>query len=426
MRLIARLSPFWAVVVLLVGLTLPQSLLALPIAAAGVGTVPALVVLAAIGGLMSVSLAAETEALARDREFRSGGGFYSAFVVRYLGVEAAAVPTALAALRTGLSVLAGYVGLSVTLAQLTGAPRVMWGLLTIAALTVVLIRGGVRTRAAAAALIGVGCLALLAVIGAIAAAHGTAHNLTSSGTHGARAFGDLLGLVLILYLGSVYVLQVAREDLPSDPGGRALIAGTAAGTVLTTAIAAVWLVAVSSALPAAKLVGESGTVLGPLASRYGVAVTVLATALSLLLLGLGTERAAVAFMDLVAERMPRPRLVPVLAPAAICVLGEALLELGEVSFSGVFNAAGIAANVVLGLAVPVLLVRASRRSDEPAPAVRVPLIGRRGVARVLLVGDALLLAALATVLADGAVERVAAAIALAGLATVVWLSRRDL
>ena len=191
------------------------------------------------------------------------------------------------------------------------------------------------------------------------------------------------------------------------------------------AIAAVWLVAVSSALPAAKLAGQSGTVLGPLANRYGVGVTVPATALSLLLLGLGTERAAVAFVDLVAERMGGRRLVPVLAPVAICVLGEVLLELGEVSFSGVFNAAGIAANVVLGLAVPVLLVRASRRSDEPAPGARVPLIGRRWFARLLLIADALLLLALATVLADGVVERVAAAIALAGLATVVWLSRGE-
>ena len=218
-EVIGRLSPFWAVVVMLVGLTVPQSLLALPIAAAGVGTVPALIVLAVIGALMTLSLAAETEALARDREFRTEGGFYSAFVARYLGASAASVPTALAALRTGLSVLAGYVGLSVTLAALTGAPRVMWGLLTIAALTIALVRGGVRTRAAAAALIGVACLALLGIIGAIAASHGHAHNLASSGTPGARAFGDLLGLVLILYLGSVYVLQVAREELPRIPAG---------------------------------------------------------------------------------------------------------------------------------------------------------------------------------------------------------------
>jgi amino acid permease len=93
---IARLSPFWRVVATLVGLTIPQSLLALPIAAAGVGTVPALLVVAGVGALMSLSLAGETEALVRDGEFLRTGGFYGKLVARYLGMRAASVPTGLA------------------------------------------------------------------------------------------------------------------------------------------------------------------------------------------------------------------------------------------------------------------------------------------------------------------------------------------
>jgi type IV secretory pathway VirB3-like protein len=37
-RLFARLPPLWAVVALFVGLTLPQALLGLPVAAAAVGS----------------------------------------------------------------------------------------------------------------------------------------------------------------------------------------------------------------------------------------------------------------------------------------------------------------------------------------------------------------------------------------------------
>jgi hypothetical protein len=43
-RQIARLPPLWAVVVLFVGLTLPQALLGRPIAAAGIGALPTLAV----------------------------------------------------------------------------------------------------------------------------------------------------------------------------------------------------------------------------------------------------------------------------------------------------------------------------------------------------------------------------------------------
>jgi hypothetical protein len=422
-RVIDRLSPFWAVVVTLVGLTVPQSLLALPIAASGVGTAGAVAVLAVIGVLMSLSIAAEMEALARDRDFRTTGAFYGRLVSHYLGARAASVPAALAALRTGMSVLAGYIGLCVTLASLTGVPRGVWGVLTIVLLAVVLVRGGVRTPAAVGALIGLACLPLLAIIAVVALAHGHLGNLSSPSTVRASAFGDLLGLVLILYLGSVYVVQVARDRLSSDPGGRGLIAGSAVATMVTTGIAAGWLVAVASALPSSQLAGETGTVLGPLGERFGAVVVVPSVVLSLLLLGLGTERAAVVLMDLVHERLPERRLAPVLAPIVICVLGEVLLDLGEVSFSGVFNAAGIVANVVLGLVVPLLLLAVSRRTGELAPGLRVPLLGRRPIRIGLLVCDALLLLALATVLGNSGTERVAAVIALAAMAAVLWLSR---
>lgn len=425
-RIFGRLPPLSAVAALLVGLTMPQSLLALPIAAAQVGILPALGLLAVIGVAMSICIAGEMEALARDGDFRTGGGFFGRLVERYLGPRAASIPTALAALRTGMSVLAGYVGICTTLAELTDLPRLGWGLLTIVVLAVVLWRGGVRTPAAVGALIGLVCLLVLIVIGAIALAHGESRNLETAPGLSGSAVGGLLGLVLILYMGSVYAVEVAREVLPGDPRGRALIAGGAVGTLLTTVIAAAWLVATTAALAPGRLEGEVGTVLGPLAAETGPAVTVLGVVLTLLLLGLGTQRASVALMDLVDERLPGRRLLPVLAPLAICLLGELLLDLGAVSFTAIFNAAGIAANVVLGLAVPPLLLAASRRSGDLEPGLRVPLLARGPVLAGLLLADGLLLVALATVLADGTLLRVVALGALGALAAFVWLGVRSL
>ena len=86
-RQIARLPPVWAVVVLFVGLTLPQALLGLPIAAAGIGALPALAIVVVVGALMTLASAAEAEAIVRDREFREGGGYFGRIVERPWSVD---------------------------------------------------------------------------------------------------------------------------------------------------------------------------------------------------------------------------------------------------------------------------------------------------------------------------------------------------
>jgi hypothetical protein len=311
----------------------------------------------------------------------------------------------------------------VTLDALTGLPRQLWGAVTIVALATLLVHGGMRIPATLGATMGLVCLPLLAAIAAIAIAHGDTANLDAPDALSTEAFGGFLGLILILYMGNVYMVQVARETLPRDSDGRGLIAGCALGTVLMTSIAGGWLVATSAALDPRRLGSEVGTVLGPLADEAGIAVIVLGALLTLLLLGLGIERAAVAVMDLVAERVAGGRTLPVIAPLVVCLVGEGLLEAGEISFAGVFNAAGIAANVVLGLAMPLLLVQASRRTGDLEPGVSVPLAGRRSVVIGMVSADVLLLVALATVLEDGPVVRAAAVAALGALGTMVWLAR---
>jgi hypothetical protein len=84
----------------------------------------------------------------RDGDFRRHGGYFGKLVQRYLGARAAAAPSLLAGLRTTLSVLGAYIGLSVSLHALTGLPRVLWGALAFTVLAVMLLRGGLRIPAA--------------------------------------------------------------------------------------------------------------------------------------------------------------------------------------------------------------------------------------------------------------------------------------
>ncbi len=425
-RAFDRLPPLVSVVAMFVGLTLPQALLGLPVAAAAIGPLPALGVLLAVGAVMTVAAAAEAEALVRDAEFRRQGGFFGRLVQRYLGTAATILPDGLAGLRTSISVLGAYVGFAVTLSALTGLPRPLWGGVALLALAALLLRGGLRITPALGAALGLICLPPLVAICVLAVVHGGG-GLTPLSDFSAASLGGVVGLAVMLYISNVYVVRIAAVSLPRDPGGRSLVLGSALGTVAMTALAAVWLLACSAALVPAELEGEVGTVLGPLADSAGPAVAVLGAVLTVLLLGLGMERTSIAVMKLLAERLPptRQRLA-ILAPLAICLLGEALLGAGAVSFSAIFGVAGIATNVLLAIALPLLLLLAARAGGDlrPGRGAVLPLFGAPAAAWAVVLLAALLLAGFATVLADTVLLRVAALVSLAALATTVALARR--
>jgi hypothetical protein len=168
-------------------------------------------------------------------------------------------------------------------------------------------------------------------------------------------------------------------------------------------------------------------VLGPLADQTGAAVAVVGTALTVLLLGLGIERTSIAVMNLTAESLPdRSRALAPLAPLVVCLIGEGLLAADAVSFSAILGVAGIATNVFLALAVPLLLLLAARRSGDlrPGRGAVVPLFGSPLGVWSLVGAAGVLLFLFATVLSDKALLHAAAVLSLVALAVTVVLARR--
>lgn len=413
------------VALLFTGLVLPQAILGLPVAAAAVGPIPTLAILAAAGLVMALAAASEAESLVRDGEFRAGGEYFGKLVERYLGAGATAIPNLLAGLRTSMSVLASYVGISLTLAALTGVPRTVWGALTIIAVAALLSRGGLNIPFRIGAWLGLSCLPFLAVIAGIVALQGGGDLATPTGVDGAD-IGLVGGVIVMLYISNVYMVGIARESLPVRPDGRDLIVGSAVGTLAVTVIAGLWLLACSSALDPTGLAAETGTVIGPLAERSGLVVTVLGFILTMLLLGLGIERTSVAVMRLAAERMPEPsRRWALLAPIAVCLFGEGLLAADAVSFSGIFGVAGVTTNIFLAIAVPALLLLAARRTGDLPAGARVPIAGRPIPTAILVGAAAVLLVGYATVIADDGLIRAGSVVALAALVATCVLAIRS-
>lgn len=114
----------------------------------------------------------------------------------------------------------------------------------------------------------------------------------------------LLGTALGAYFGHPNMVNAASLILRRDPSARGLIWGSAAAVVVSMGIYSLWVLAVNGTVPPAQLLGQSGTVLGPLATQIGPMVHVLGVILAVILFGTSSVRASFIISNLVRERLP--------------------------------------------------------------------------------------------------------------------------
>jgi len=241
--------------------------------------------------------------------------------------------------------------------------------------------------------------------------------------------GAALGVILMQYIGSVYLVGIQRQAAERDPDASTLAAGAFVGTVIVTVIVGFWLVGVSAAVPAADLAGTKGTAIGPLADQVGPAMGVLGGTASVLLLGMSINRGSIAVHALTLERLTRwsGRGRTVLAGVPVVLIfavAEATLDLGDASFSSVLTIAGVVTNVLVGIAVPMLIVMAARRRGELVPPRVWAWVGWRGLAWALVAASLAALVVVGLFVWDDWASRAAAlAMAVLGAVTVVWAVR---
>ncbi len=315
------LSPFWLTFGLTVAFSFSQAFLALPTGIAPLGAGPGVILVVAIGLVNVLTMVCMAEACARSGDFRYGRAFLGRLVVNYLGTEASAFFSATTAIRTFLVMLAGTIGLGLTLATFTGIRAEAW--------MVILVLGELYylSRKSAAAtittmffLIALNLLCF-AAIAALALGRLEAGNLLYMRVPwvvGEPVQPELLrlvvGVVMMAYIGHVYVVQCAKIVLPRDPSARALIQGSVAGTLVLIAVFVVWVLAVNGAVDPELLAREAGTALAPLARRIGLTIQVLGTVLVVLLLGMSCLRTSTVLFNLVQERLPARLRVAVTLP----------------------------------------------------------------------------------------------------------------
>lgn len=344
---------------LTLALSLPQGMLALPIAVARVGLVAGLLTLAVVGLLNVVTVVWTARLVARSHASARPPPSLSALAAQQLGPSGRALAIGSSATLFFLALLASLVGLGRSLAALTQGPA------PALALGVGLLVLGVAQRQTALGvrlLGGLGCVAvvLLGVIILLV----LPQLRPSTPLPGTGSPLLMLGVSQMLFFAPMLVPAVAQQGAATDADKRALVLGSAAGVAAGALLAGLWAVAVVGVIPPAQLAAASGTAI-PLLGEAVPAAKALALLLELLLLGLTALRCACILRTLTAEHMPvarrwRPASAAQLPALAALALAVAALLHGAVSFTVLIAIAGGAAASLLSLVLPALLTYAER------------------------------------------------------------------
>jgi len=308
---IDALPPFWLTFLLTIAFSFSQAFLALPTGVATMGAIPGVALVVGIGLVNVLTMACMAESCARSGDFRYGKAFLGRLVTGYLGAEASLVYSVIAALRTFLVMLAGSIGIALTLATSTGIRSEVWiAVVAVGELYYLSRKSQTLTITTMLALVAANLSLFVLIMGLTLGQVDPAMLLrvpvSSIGGRGvdAAALKLALGVIVMLYIGHVYIIQCAKIVLPRDPSARSLIQGSVAGTIVLVGIFSTWVLAVNGVVPAGRLARELGTALPPLAERVGPTVSVLGSALVILLLGMSCLRTCTVLFNLVQERLP--------------------------------------------------------------------------------------------------------------------------
>jgi amino acid permease len=403
-----HLPPFWSVFALTLTETVGASILALPIALAGVGPIVGILLLVVLGLVNMLTIAAISEAIVRNGSFRYGHAFLGRLVADYLGGAASIILAPALFVLLFLALVAFYVGIATSLADASGVPVVVWAALLFLVNIIFLRRKSISATIASALVVGAVNIVLLLALALLALPHVRVERLFYLPALEGLPFGSstlalIFGVILVSYFGHTATISCARVVLRRDPGGRALIHGNMAAMATALLIYCIWVIAVNGSIAPAELSAQSGTSLPPLAAQSGPIIYLLGSIYAVLGMGMASIHMSLALFNQMREwlpawprqdRMPaqytaglagwvqkiltsdRGRFWVALVPVAVnFLLIEWLLLTDQASFTAPLGFLGALIVPLLGGIFPMLLLTASRRKGEYVPQAIVRFLG---------------------------------------------------
>ncbi|MCB0208699.1 MAG: hypothetical protein KDJ52_05200 [Anaerolineae bacterium] len=385
-----NLPPFWLACILTV--VIGAVSLALPIAVAGIGPLPGVIMIIVIGLINMITIAAMAETVTRSSEIRFGSGFIGRIVDDYLGqTSSLLLSIVLAAFSFGL-LLVFYLGISTTLEGASGLPAEMWMVFVFLIGLYFLTRGSLNATLALTIVIGLVNMTLLLILSLLAFAYLRPENLLyinvpwlNGQPFDPTTLSFLIGVVMGIYSAHVLVVIFGKLLLQRDPSGREVIKGHTVGIGVAIMLNVIWVLAASGAVAPHILAKQQGTSLVPLTATIGPIMGVLGAIFVIVSMGLGMVQFSVALFNLAHERVDTPktavlgrqgRFLLSLSPIILVfLLAEWMSWTNTGSFTGILAILGIIVDSLMTGIFPVLLLVASRRKGELVPQVVHSFLG---------------------------------------------------
>src|SRR5918993_1545311 len=306
-----NLPPFWTVYALTLTEIVGATILALPIAVAGIGPLAGVAILVVLGVLNMLTIACISEAVSRSGTIRYGSAYIGKVVNDYLG-RAGSVSLTLGIFAICfLSLQVFYIGFATTLQGATGIPPTVWVALLFLVGLYFLRRETLSATVASALVVGAINISLVLILSLLTFPHLQPANLfyvdvpiLGGQPLEPEVLGLVFGVILAAYFGHLAVSNCARVVLSRDPSSRSLIWGTAAAQITAIFLYCLFVLAVNGAVTPEVLAGELGTTLDPLAAEVGAIIYILGTVFVLLAMGMGSIHYSLALFNITREWLP--------------------------------------------------------------------------------------------------------------------------
>ncbi|MEJ2560946.1 MAG: aromatic amino acid transport family protein [Anaerolineae bacterium] len=225
------MPPFWTAYSLTLTETVGGTVLALPIALAGVGPIPGLILLIILGLVNNLTITGVVEAITRNGNMHYGTAYFGRLVGDYLGKPGSIILVPALILLNVTTLIAFYIGISISLADITNISPLLWSALVFLLAVYFLRRESLNATVATALVIGMINILILIVLSLLAFPQIQAANLkyVSPLFEGGQLFNPkilelIFGVVLFAYFGHTSAGNAAKVVLRRDPGGYVILA----------------------------------------------------------------------------------------------------------------------------------------------------------------------------------------------------------
>ncbi len=309
-----HLPAFWTSYAITLTETVGASILALPIALAGIGPLPGLVLMILFGLLNILTVEYVTETLARTGSVRYEHAYFGRVVSEYLGRSGSIIFSWMLILLQFLTLVAYSIGVSSTLQGATHISAGVWVILLLLVALYFLASPSLHATINSALVAGAVNIVVILVLSFLALPHIKTINLAylnlpfgPGKTLDPAILNLVFGTIFAAYFGHTATANVARSVLRRDSTGKGLIWGAVAAQITAIILYCLWIVSVNGSIPAALLASQPGTALIPMAQEVGPAVLILGSIFVILGMGMGCVHFSRGCFNLVQERLPRAR-----------------------------------------------------------------------------------------------------------------------